>query len=411
MKRIISNILLALFLVPTAFASMDLEEAKMYVEENFSYQLTYPQKKNRMSMAQFGYGLSYFQLKVYPISQFIKPHKFGKHSYSKPSLKEKNGVIYTCRGGFIDFSHLRAGVDWAVHMTFQLLSRPDLIELKNEAGELKINFKNLDELDLEELADLGQKIAFERLLWHELASWHYHAPNHMFSEQQSAFSPEDNYSNFLGTKIGKLVALRILNLKEKKSYSKIASEEIRKYLKSLVPMKTKRKSRQAYDQVDRFKQIRRSPEKRNEDVWWDSNILFTDHRYLFKRYTKIGPKLDPWLVPDSEALGCPELDMDVLEVPTVSKTNKNLYDYYSFKITPDEEHLFFNKKTHKQEHEIFGIFTTENFQDVLSFVEGEMEKELLPGFTIRDLKNPVSQFKNLKRVWTFKNRRYQRKKW
>lgn len=46
-------------------------------------------------------------------------------------------------------------------------------------------------LGREDLLRLAQRIAYERLTWHEIMSWYYHAPVRTFGEQQSTFSPED----------------------------------------------------------------------------------------------------------------------------------------------------------------------------------------------------------------------------
>src|SRR6187431_3113108 len=95
-----------------------------HINQYYPEQLTNPQKKNRKSMAQFGYNLSYFKIQFFPISKFINPKKLGVHSYSRPGFGEKNGSLYTCRGGFIDFSHLRAAADWTVYLAFSILNDP-----------------------------------------------------------------------------------------------------------------------------------------------------------------------------------------------------------------------------------------------------------------------------------------------
>src|SRR3954464_2675487 len=76
---------------------------KNHIIENYPNQLTNPQKKNRRSLSQFGYNLYLFSVPLYPIYEFISPKDFGKQSYGQPGRKEHNGVLYTCRGGFLDF--------------------------------------------------------------------------------------------------------------------------------------------------------------------------------------------------------------------------------------------------------------------------------------------------------------------
>jgi len=368
-----------------------------HIQNYYPEQLTNPQKKTRKSMAQFGYNLSYFTIKLFPITEFINPEKLGEHSYSRPGIGEKNGSLYTCKGGFIDFSHLRAAADWTVYLAFTIVNDPDVLELPPEAGTLKLKFKNIDDLTVQDIVDLAQKIAFERLEWHEVASWHYHAPYHIRSDQQSTFTPEDNYSNLLGTEIGKKIALRILNDMETLPYSEIATDEIQKAIASLDPVDSKRESKMAYDIVDRHVQLNQPENKRNNDVWWDSNILFRDQRYMFKRNTDVGPELDPWLVPKSTELGCeanpPAL---ILKVPVNTEGGISFYEYYDFTITPDTV-MFYGRKG-KKVHISFDAFSTRKFDDVVHIITSEMENFFLEGFNKRDSCDPVREYQNVRRV-------------
>jgi hypothetical protein len=364
-----------------------------HVSAYYPDQLTNPQKKTRNTMSQFGYNLSYFAIPLFPITAFINPHKFGVHSYAKPGRKEKNGSLYTSRGGFIDFSHVRAAADWTVYMTFTLLNDPQELDLPPEAGSLTLRFQNLEELSTQDIACLAQKIAFERLEWHEVASWHYHHPYRSRSDQQSSFSPEDTYSNFLGTEIGKTIALRILNDCETRPYAEIATEEIQKMIEALQPVASKRESKQAYDIVDRYKQMKLPAEKRNNDVWWDSNILFRDQRYLFKRDIDLGPEINPWLVPQA---GVAIQHPAIFKVPLQTSAGDSFYRYYEFTITPDTA-MFYGRKG-KPVHTPFSAFTTSHYNDVVGIIAAEMGKILLPGFDKRDCCDPVNDFKDVKRV-------------
>jgi hypothetical protein len=393
--------LLLLFIFANAWAgggTNPVLSAKVdHIRNYYSEQLTNPQKKTRKSMAQFGYNLSYFTIPLFPITEFINPKKLGEHSYSRPGFGEKNGSLYTCNGGFIDFSHLRAAADWTVYLAFTILNDPGELELPQEAGTLKLKFKNIDQLTVQDIVDLAQKIAFERLEWHEVASWHYHAPYHIRSDQQSTFTPEDNYSNLLGTEIGKKIASRILNDMETLPYSEIATEEIQKAIASLDPVDNKRKSKMAYDIVDRHVQLLLPENKRNNDVWWDSNILFRDQRYMFKRNTNVGPEIEPWLVPESSELGCvANPPAFILKVPLITQSGISFYEYYDFTITPDTA-MFYGRKG-KKVHISFGAFSTRKFDDVVHIITSEMENIFLTGFNKRDSCDPVQEYKNVRRV-------------
>jgi hypothetical protein len=370
-----------------------------YIGDHYSHQLTDPEAKKRKSFSQFGYGLTYFNFPLFPVTEFIDPEDFGEHSYGEPGIKEKNGSLYTCRGGFMDFSHIRASADWTVYLTFRIITENKDFELPYEGGDLFLHFNSLSALSLDDIASMAQKIAFERLEWHEIASWHYHQPNYTFDERQSAFTPEDTYSNFLGTTIGRRIALRILKQKEDLPYSQIASEEIKKMVESLTPVSTKKQSREAYDIVDRNKQIKLPEAERNKDIWWDSKVLFRDERYVFKRSINIGPIISPWLVPHQESIGCPvRSHAQVFKVPQRTTPGISLYNYYEFKIVPDSV-LFYSKREHKELHPPFPPFISQNMQATVDFVAKEIQKELSPGFSRRDKNDPEKHFKKLKKAF------------
>ena len=372
---------------------------KERITKEYPEQLTNPEKKMRKTFSQFGYNLSEFSVPLFPITKFIKPDKFGMQSYSRPNRRmEKNGSLYTCRGGFIDFSHMRAAIDWTVYLTFKIIADDKDIEFPWEAGTLKVRFRNLNKLTEDDIASMAQKIAFERLIWHEVASWHYHAPYHIIPEQSSTFTPEDNYSNFLGTVIGKKVALRILNGRSNLSYSEIATEEIQKIIASLQPVDSKKESKRAYDIVDVNKQRKLPVAERNSDVWYDSRIVFRDQRYMFKRNLEIGPEMHPWLVPQSDKLACAcNMQPEVLPVPQVTEAGSSLYNYYEFTITPDSN-MFYSYKKHKQLHPAFSAFNTKDYQAIVDHIGKQMAEVLMPGFDKRNDADPTVYFTNANKV-------------
>lgn len=369
-----------------------------YIKNHFAEQLTDPEAKKRRTFSQFGYGLSFFTVPLFPITDFIEPDDYGQHSYGRPDIKEKNGALYTCRGGFIDFSHMRAAADWVVFLTFKMITEPKGFDLPYEGGELRLDLKKVSTLPLDDIAAMAQKIAFERLEWHEIASWHYHQPNYTFDERQSCFTPEDTYSNCLGTRIGHNIALRILTKRENLTYSEIASDEIQKMITSLEPVRSKKETKEAYDIVDRAKQIELPAAERNKDVWWDSKVIFRDERYVFKRSINIGPTISPWLVPHEEKLGClVNTHAQVWPVPAKAKSGTRFYSYYTFTIHPDSL-LFYSKNGHKQLHPPFGTFVSKDMAKIRDFVAREMQKELTPGFSRRDKKDPEKHYRHLKKV-------------
>src|SRR5690242_13496177 len=81
-------------------------------------QLTDPQKKNRKCFCQFGYGLYIVNIPLFPITGFVDVDNLGVHSYGEPGKKEHNGTMYTCKGGFVDLSHVRSAADWTAFLAF-----------------------------------------------------------------------------------------------------------------------------------------------------------------------------------------------------------------------------------------------------------------------------------------------------
>jgi len=391
------------FSLENTFAASNLylkkQSDKQFINAYYAEQLTSPEKKKRKSFSQFGYGLSFFAFPLFPISEFVDPDNFGEHSYGKPALKEKNGSLYTCKGGFIDFSHVRVAADWTVYLTFKIITEDTKeMDLPSSDGQLKLQLKKVNNLSLDDIISMSQKIAYERLIWHELSSWYYHLPNYTFNEQQSTFTPEDTYSNFFGTIIGRNIALRILQNRDSLPYEQIATEEIQKEIAKLQPVSSKKQSKEAYDIVDASKQQNLPEAEQNMDVWWDSKVLFRDQRYVFKRYTATGPYLNPWLVPKADKVGCFDIKPTVLFVPQKTKNGASLYNYYTLTIIPDSL-LFFDKKTHEQLHEPFGTFTSKNMSKIIAHVSNDMQQELLAGYNKRNEKNPERHYKKLRKVW------------
>jgi len=373
--------------------------AREIVARRYPDQLTDPQKKNRRTFAQFGYNLYQFQVPIFAVTKFILPGKFGYQSYGQPHRRtEKNGALYTCRGGFIDVSHVRTATDWTVFLTFTLLKDTASIELPWEAGTLELRLLNTAGLPVGDIAAMAQKIAFERLTWHEIASWHYHKPYHHLTEQHSTFTPEDNYSNFLGTEIGRRVALRMLS-DTTLNYSLVATDEINKMIDSLQPLRTIKQSKHAYDIVDLNKQRKLDPDSCNRDVWYDSRIVFHDQRYIFKRDMNTGPDMRPWLVPHAEQAGCPvTADTAIFHVPQLTSTGKSFYNYYTFTITPSTE-MFYNRKKHKKLHPPFGVFTTQDMGRITDHIRPQMELILGKGFDKRDCQDPTLSYTGIRKVF------------
>ncbi|OHB66174.1 MAG: hypothetical protein A2Y77_04555 [Planctomycetes bacterium RBG_13_62_9] len=145
---------------------------------------------------------------------FPDPEHLGPHSY-RLNWSEKNGIVYTCRGGHIDIAHVRKAADWTGFLAAYVLDRLQRGEtrLRFRLWEpsvytveltLPANWGLLSTAQREQIArdvsrGLGQYLAYTAMTWHEILTWFGYRPKGYKTEFPSAFSWEDTYSNLLGT--------------------------------------------------------------------------------------------------------------------------------------------------------------------------------------------------------------------
>jgi hypothetical protein len=159
----------------------------------------------------------------YKIPNIIGPDDLGSHTYDSGLLtrtsgagaapgsdREHNGLVYTCRGGYIDTAHVRDYSDWAMFLAAQIGRRivdGGEIALPDEGAKRRVVVRPLppDVLSRyglsESVTTLAQWLTFQLSIWHEIATWYGWESVPGFSERASAFSPEDLYSNMLGAKL------------------------------------------------------------------------------------------------------------------------------------------------------------------------------------------------------------------
>jgi hypothetical protein len=53
---------------------------------------------------------------------WVDPNKIGTHNY-RSGRTEKDGILYTCRGGHIDTPHVRKAADWTAYLAWKALER------------------------------------------------------------------------------------------------------------------------------------------------------------------------------------------------------------------------------------------------------------------------------------------------
>lgn len=158
----------------------------------------------------------------FQVDNVVEAGALGTHNYDNGSspigtddragvfASEKNGLVYTCRGGFVDLAHVRDYADWTVYLASEIdrhAASGGVIALPPEGGDRYLVVQPLPPSRLTRatrratVIDLARYAAFNLSIWHELATGSGWASFQMFPETASTFSPEDLYSNAIGTRI------------------------------------------------------------------------------------------------------------------------------------------------------------------------------------------------------------------
>ena len=152
-----------------------------------------------------------------PGSNFLDPNKLGKHHYNFSPF-ERGGIVYTCKAGHIDVTHLRLNADYTkylINKTRQTLtekgdgysfSLPFEVTTHKVAFDYPENWASLSQKEKENIAkeiafETGSYLAFNAAVWHEIITWFDVHLVGIEPQFRSAFSWEDVYSNLLGTKL------------------------------------------------------------------------------------------------------------------------------------------------------------------------------------------------------------------
>jgi hypothetical protein len=240
----------------------------------------------------------------YEIQNVLDISELGTHQYNKGALSlqprggerllsdEASGILYTCRGGFIDIAHVRDNADRTFYLVSQiarLAANGGTIPLTGEGAERRIVLKPLDThlvkvYGLREVSiSLAEWLSFQASIWHEITTW-YGWSSTAFSERPSAFSLEDLYSNLVGIKITGAIVRRHAAPSEL-AYNQAVTRVLNDALVKLGPL-PKEASRRAFEYVD--------------GIWWDSTKRVPDNQLVRHRNFNIGPTLYPWKLVDAQ---------------------------------------------------------------------------------------------------------------
>ncbi len=266
-----------------------------------------PMRRKLRPCCAFGHDIKLSLGKVpfpgYEIGNVLGFAELGRHSFDSGVLaiggsldggpltrSENNGLLYSCHGGFIDTAHVRDNVDWTILIAARIAQKMEQgvsFELPDEGGIRRIIVKPapdelLERYELTAIAlGLARWIAFELSVWHEIATWLGWSSVDFFPEKVSAFSPEDLYSNMLGTKVA-FGIVRARYAGDEFTYNQGVDQWFLLFMHTLkvVPKQV------AIDTITAL-----------DGHWWDSKRRLPDPRLTLRRNMETGNPIIPWLIP------------------------------------------------------------------------------------------------------------------
>ena len=239
----------------------------------------------------------------YEITYTLDVDTLGTHQFNKGTVAfeprggkrllsdEVSGILYTCRGGFIDIAHVRDNADRTLFLASQigrLAATGGTIPLTGEGATRRVVVKPLDARLVrthglrEVVVSLAEWVSFQAGIWHEITTWYGWAST-PFSERPSSFSPEDIYSNLVGAKIAGAIIRRHAAASEV-AYNQAVTAALKDALLKLGPL-PQEASRRAFEYID--------------GIWWDSTKRVPDNQLVRHRNFTIGPRLYPWKLVDA----------------------------------------------------------------------------------------------------------------
>lgn len=270
----------------------------------------------------------------------------GSHTFMGHK-DEKNGNIYTRRGGFLDMGHLRDCADWTAFL-YNLIKAsqadPQFLytELRNEGGAKSLILNVPKDFDDESIIQLAGKISYDLSLWHEISTWFGASYIPLVPERFSSFSPEDMYSNLLGVHLG-MRAIRS-NL----DYNEAMTMELNKMLDSLEAVNTEAETFEAMLKVNQ--------------VWYTNEKKYPSKKLVLKRYIELDSDFSPWLVPGYESRLPPYL---------LRKPDSALSKYYELSLKLNFRFPVDSILPERDDR----IITQNDFQTFIDFIQSEINKE------------------------------------
>ena len=221
-----------------------------------------------------GLEIPFFQL-----GNVVGVAELGPHAYELPTGAldgEGNGLLYTCRGGWIDTAHVRELADNVLFLAMHMASRlgtGTTIEIPGHGGLTTIRVAPIPDAEIARdgalviAAALAAWTAYRISIWHEVSSWYGNEMVAGFSERPSAFSLEDLYSNALGVRLG-IAILEERGFASDTQYDLTIEAFLRAALERLE-VQSRETSRSIMTSLD--------------GTWWDSSRRLPDNLLVRRR--------------------------------------------------------------------------------------------------------------------------------
>lgn len=244
--------------------------------------------------------LAGIEIPLVHIGSVIGLDALGAHTYDLPDGAldaEGNGLLYTCRGGWIDSAHVRENADTVLFLALRMASTLETgttIEIPGHGAATTIVVAPVPEhLIAREgpIAIAGALAAwttYRMSIWHEISTGYGYEMVGGFSERPSSFSPEDLYSNALGIRLG-LAVLDERGFGTDEEYDRLVAAYIEEAL-GLLEVQPLEVSRAIMASLD--------------GLWWDSSRRLPDNLLVTRRaFPGDAEHVRPWRAEDAFAVG------------------------------------------------------------------------------------------------------------
>ena len=243
----------------------------------------------------------------------------GEHSYiGYDKLDEYLALIYTKRGGFIDLGHTRDYADiaswFAVRLRPMLAEGTGLLSLEplESSRRVRILAKVPPELLDDVVAKIARRAAFEVSVWTEVVQYYASGKTPGATEVYSSFTPDDLYSNVLGTYLG------VRAVESPEPYDRAMDRELAAALASLGAV--------SHEETNRVLNAL-------EGKWWSAAAAWPSADIAIARWIQTGPEVPPLRPPPEIA---PDLPPPmILQVPETDARGTPLSHYYQTEFLPE----------------------------------------------------------------------------